>query len=128
MSRGRRFGPGRIRRKLAEMIVAKLAADGLTVRVDPAKLWPAEGWWRTSMVDCWVWDGQIEVLNPPPGIPWSGNGPWKTVQIGSYDRMTDCVRGFSYANEGFSLEFNADAPKSPSERYRALRGNGERPA
>jgi len=107
---------GRVRERLAKIISLRLEADGFQVKVDPEKLWPAEGFWRIdSRADCYRWEGQIEVLDPRGGTTkyYSGGklirdaGKWQTIQIGSYSTMTACLGGVTYFHEGFAIVFDA---------------------
>ncbi len=101
--------PGRIRLKLTDTIIKKFTDDGLEVRVDPSKLWPAEGYWRTSMVDCYAWEGQIELRR-------LGHHKFQTIPIGSYERMSDCAKGFSWRDEHVEIVIFADNPIPISQR------------
>lgn len=99
----KRFGPGRVRRRLAELIAARLTADGMIVRTDPEKLWPAQGYWRTDFrADVYRWEGQIEILR---------HGQWAVTSVASWDPMTDVVRGFDWEWDQFTLEFHAHNPR-----------------
>ena len=75
---------GRIRTKLADKIERQLQADGFSVRVDPADLWPAQGRWRSDVtMDVMPWEGQVELDR--------GFG-YRRMGIGSWETMTDLCR------------------------------------
>jgi hypothetical protein len=94
-------GIGRTRIRLARMIEAKLRDLGHSVRVDPARLDPAQGYWRTdSRADVMRWEGWFEREIEP--------GRWMRQSICSWDTMTDCVRGFEiWQDTGWSWEVGA---------------------
>lgn len=94
---------GRVRLKLADALIDQFAADGIEIRVDPSKLWPAEGFWRTSMIDCYVWEGQIEIKS-------KHSERFQVISIDSYERMTDCAKGLSWQEEGHRIQIFADNP------------------
>lgn len=103
---------GRVREKLATAITQAFANEGVTVRCAPGDLWPAKGIWKNPRMDVMRWEGQIEVLLP--------SGKYMRFSIGSWDRMTDCLKGFAIYQDGFSYEVGAHGDKqlcSPSERY-----------
>ena len=108
----RRFGPGRLRRQLAELLAKRLHADGHKVAFNPEKLWPAQGYWRTSFgADVYRWEGQFEI--------WR-HDKWETVSIGSWSTMTDCSRGFDYDWDGyFAIEVYAKADRTHPALVRA---------
>lgn len=66
------------------MIVAALRKEGVEAAVNPDRLDPARGYWRTDpRADVMRWEGDIRV---------KVNGSWVTLAVGSWDTMTDCVR------------------------------------
>jgi hypothetical protein len=84
----KRFGPGRVRVRLAEMLAARLHADGYTVRFNPETLRPAQGYWRTDFrADVYRWEGSFEIYR---------HEEWTQVMVDSWSTMTDCIRGFDY--------------------------------
>jgi hypothetical protein len=107
------MGAGRVRKRLARMLAERFKADGYEVRIDPEKLWPAEGFWRSdSRADCHRWDGVMEVYDErgPTVTYYTGDGTvkssgkWQPVSLGSYSRMTDCLKGFKYERDGMGIE------------------------
>lgn len=77
---------GRVRIALAERIERELAERGYEVRVDPSKLYPALGRWRTdTSFDVKRWTGSIERRYEP-------TGRWLPFHVSSWDTMSDCVR------------------------------------
>ena len=102
--RRRQYHVGRVRLKLAEKIENELTADGWSVRVDPSKLWPNQGYWRTDhRADCMAWEGQFE-------REFRGN--WQGWTVGSWDTMSSLLRGFTYDVDGWSIELYADQPRT----------------
>ncbi len=56
------------------------------------------------------WEGQMEMLMP--------SGRWMTITVCSWDKMTDCLKGFTMWRDGFAFEVGAVEPGcSPTERY-----------
>lgn len=115
---------GRVRHALAKLLSSELSRDGHLVRVDPEKLWPAEGYWRSDhRADCYRWEGQIEVFDPKaPEVKYYSAGEvvrqreagWRLVQVASYERMSDILkRGFVYSLVGHFLEIDLK-PASPA--------------
>lgn len=102
---------GRLRQQLAKAIVQTFANEGVMVRCDPAKLYPAEGRWRSDFrMDVMRWEGSIEVK--------IDGGGWLRLSIGSWDTMTACVKGFSVWRDGVGFEVAAAEPGcSSAERY-----------
>ena len=95
---------GRVRLKLAEKIVELGAKEGAVVDCDPADLRPAEGYWRTPKADVKRWEGRIGIVTE--------HGKRRTVDISSWDTMTDCCRGMVIEQGNFSgfwgIEVGAD--------------------
>ena len=112
----RRYGlsnhVGGVRKRLAKMIVAALAAEDIEARCDPAKLWPAQGYWRNVQQDVYSWEGQCEVKL---------FGKWQTRSLGSWDRMSSCVKGLTIDGDGFGYEVYADNELPPDKRFNFLR-------
>lgn len=103
MRRRSQFWVGRVRSRLARMVERELTADGWTVRVDPSKLWPNQGYWRIDhRADCMPWNGQFER---------EYSGRWQRWSIGSWDTMTSLLRGFTYDVDGWSIELSANHPR-----------------
>ena len=102
---------GKLRQRLAKAVVQAFADQDVTVQCDPAKLWPAQGRWRTDtrMMDVYRWEGQIEIKR---------DGKWSTMAIESYDTMSACIKGFTLWRDGFSFQIGAVEPGcSPTKRY-----------
>lgn len=99
---------GGVRKKLARMLVKVLADEGIQARCDPKNLWPAQGYWRQVEQDVMSWEGQLEIFV---------HGKWSTRSLGSWDRMTSCVRGFTISPDGFGFEINAIQELAPSQRF-----------
>lgn len=86
---------GRTRQRVAERVAEALRAEGFEMVVDPSSLYPAQGYWRTDIrADVMRWHGSVRVKNPPD---WSNSH--RTINIGSWDTMTDCARGLTIAWE-----------------------------
>lgn len=92
--------PGRVRVKLAKMIVAAMAEKGIEVRVKPEDLWPTTGHYRTSRFSC--------------ADPWQGKcernirGHWLTVMLGAGSTMTEIVKaGVDWTEDGIGFEIYA---------------------
>lgn len=97
---------GRVRKKLAQMIEKALTAEGHSVRVDPKKLWPNQGYWRTDYrADVQPWEGQIEIQFPE-------TGRWHRVGVSSWDKMTDLIKGFTIQDGNRHLHIDLDAENS----------------
>lgn len=97
----KRIGPGRVRLRLARMLAERLTDSGLQARFDPAKLYPAQGYWRTdSRADVYRWEGQFTV---------QVTDHWMTYRVVSWSPMTCCVKGFTYEwVKGLFLEVSAN--------------------
>ncbi len=55
------------------------------------------------------WEGQIEVFQ---------NGKWNVAQISSWDKMANCVKGFTIWREsGWCYEVGARKAKSKEKKY-----------
>lgn len=101
---------GKLRQRLAKAIERAFSDQGVTVRCDPARLWPAQGRWRTDVrMDVMRWEGSFEILQ---------NVVWVKASIQSWDKMSDCIKGFTVWRDGFYYEVGAVEPGcSPTERY-----------
>lgn len=100
---------GKVRQRLAKAITQAFADQNITVKCDPARLWPARGIWKQHHMDVRRWEGQIDV---PIG------GRMQTRTIESWDKMTDCLKGFTIWEDRFAFEVGAvDEKVSPTERY-----------
>lgn len=111
---------GRVRLKLAALIEKELTADGWAVRVDPSKLWPNQGYWRTDhRADCMPWEGQFER---------EFMGRWQGWTVGSWDTMTALLQGFTYDIDGWSIELYADHPRAHPFAARARATAAQREA
>jgi len=109
----RHIGPGRVRRKLAELIVKKLSADGMIVAVNPENLHPNQGYWRTDLrADVMPWVGYVD---------YSVGGKWTKLAIGSWATMTDCLKGFEWERHGGEIKLAALHEK-PAPRSKRLGG------
>jgi hypothetical protein len=105
---------GGVRKRLAKMLKIKLEADGLKdVEVNPSKLWPNLGVWRTNTTgeyDCCTWHGQFE---------HTAHGKRQTGSVESWDRMTTLLRGFYVRRAGFmSYDCVADNEMSIRDRFK----------
>ena len=113
--RRKRVGPGRIRRRLAAMICAKLAEAGLTVRTDPEWLTPNEGFWRCQIhkADVMPWGGSIEVFR---------HDKWQRCSVQSWETMSELIRGFTIDEESYMyFMLFAEKPLAPRIRFRRSR-------
>lgn len=104
---------GGIRQKLAKMIVTALAKDGIEARCEAKNLWPALGYWRQVEQDVYSWEGSCEVRI---------NENWLRKSLGSWDRMSSCVKGLTIYPNGFGFEVAATNEMKPSDRFRKMRG------
>lgn len=102
---------GKLRQRLAKAIERAFADQNVTVQVDPAKLWPAQGRWRTDhRMDVRRWEGQLELM--------LSDGKFSTRTIESWDKMSDCIKGFTIWQDGGGFDVGAIEPGcSPTERY-----------
>jgi hypothetical protein len=105
---------GSVRKRLARKIVAALKEQGIEARCEPQNLRPAQGYWRQIEQDVQAWEGSVETKI---------GDRWSVRSIGSWDRMSDCVKGLSIKRErdGFGLEVSAKEPTDPANRFRILR-------
>lgn len=93
---------GRVRKKLADVLIDAFEAIGKTIRVDPARLRPATGHWRTDIhADVFRWEGQIEMLLED-GVTWM------TFGMNSWDPMSDCIKGLTLSRDGAAFEAHAN--------------------
>lgn len=100
---------GRVRTRLAKAITQAFLDVGITVICEPQKLWPALGYWKDHRRDVMRWEGSISV--------WR-HGKFSSVGICSWEPMSDCLKGFSIWQDGFSYEVGStDEKVAPSERY-----------
>lgn len=101
---------GRVRERLAAAIVQAFADQQVQVRCTGADLHPAQGHWRTDpKVDVMRWHGSLEILR---------HGNWQRAIIESWDKMSNCIKGFTVWQDGGSFELASVEPDcSPSERY-----------
>lgn len=100
---------GGVRKRLAKMIVVALAVEGIEARCKPKDLWPAQGYWRKIEQDVYSWEGQCETKAP--------SGKWMKRSLGSWDRMSTCVRGLTVDGDGFGFEINATNELQASKRF-----------
>lgn len=95
----KRFGPGRVRIKLAEKLALGFAAEGHNVSFNPERLWPASGYWKQNKQDVHRWEGQFDLFI---------HDKWRTAQIASWDTMTDIIKGFQISQDMYlSYEVHA---------------------
>lgn len=111
----KRFGVGRVRRKLAEMIAAQITIPGFSVWMDPEDLIPNTGYWRTDYrADVMPWTGSLNVSS-------DGGLSWKKWNIESWFTMTELIRGFTWDRDGALFELYAmheNPNRHPSARNR----------
>jgi hypothetical protein len=102
---------GKLRQRLAKAIVQAFADQGVTVRCDPAKLYPALGRWRSDFrMDVYRWEGSIELM--------VDGGGWLMFGIQSWNSMSKCIKGFTVWRDGPCFDVGAIEPGcSPTERY-----------
>lgn len=105
---------GGVRKRLAKKIVAALAVDGIKARCEPKDLWPAQGHWRQIEQDVYSWEGYCETMIPE-------TGKWIKRNLGSWDRMSSCVKGLTVDGDGFGFEVYAINELQPSERFKLAR-------
>lgn len=103
---------GGVRVKLAKMIVAALKAQDITARCDPKALWPAYGYWRNVQQDVMSWEGYCEVKS---------FGKWNKRSLGSWDRMSTCIKGLKIDGDGFGYEVYAIHDLAPRKRFGIMR-------
>lgn len=100
---------GGVRKRLAKAITQAFANEGITIICEPENLWPALGVWKQNRMDVMRWEGSIAV--------WR-HGKWQRTTICSWDRMTECLKGFKVYMDNFAFELSAlDEKVSPAERY-----------
>lgn len=112
---------GGVRKKLARMIVSALAKEGVKAVCDPSALWPAQGYWRQVEQDVYSWEGYCEIYVPE-------SRKWLKKSLGSWDRMSSCVKGITIGQEGFGFEVYAVKELSPEKRFKISREMYERKA
>lgn len=103
---------GGVRKRLAKMIVAAFAKEGIEARCEPKDLWPAQGYWRKIEQDVMSWEGYCEVKS---------FGNWSKRSLGSWDRMSSCVKGLTIDGDGFGYEIYATNELEPSKRFNVMR-------
>lgn len=109
----RRIGPGRVRRNLAELIAKTLGAAGMIVAVNPERLHPNQGYWRTDLrADVMPWIGSIDL---------KVGEEWTRLAVGSWATMTDCLKGFEWERHGGEITLVAIHEK-PAPRSKRLGG------
>jgi hypothetical protein len=98
---------GKVRQRLAAKLIKAFAEQGLELRVDPAKLCPAQGAWRTdTRLDVFRWEGWGEVKM---------HDRWQNCSINSWDPMTRCLRGLTIEREAvytFLVSANGPTPQT----------------
>lgn len=97
---------GKVRQRLAAKLVKAFADDyGIALRVDPARLSPAQGVWRTDMrMDVCRWEGWGEI---------KVGERWMNCSIDSWDTMTACLRGLSVDREApYAFMVSANGPST----------------
>lgn len=100
---------GKIRQRLAKAIERAFANEEIIVQCNPANLWPARGIWKQHHMDVHRWEGQIDVMI---------GGRMQTRTIESWDKMTDCLKGFTICEDRFSFDVGAvEGKRSATERY-----------
>lgn len=101
---------GKLRQRLAKAIERAFSDAGISARCEPANLWPSQGIWKQPRMDVFRWEGQIDVIDD--------FGKAQRRSIASWDKMSDCIKGFTMWQDGFSFEVGATEPGcSVSERY-----------
>lgn len=100
---------GGVRKRLAKALIQAFKHAGITILCEPKDFWPALGYWKHNCQDVMRWEGQISI--------WR-HGKFSKRGIGSWDSMTDCLKGFTVWEDGFHIEVGAvDEKVAPSERY-----------
>ncbi|MFA7308395.1 MAG: hypothetical protein WC026_17190 [Hyphomicrobium sp.] len=100
---------GKVRQRLAKAIAQAFSDQGFEVVCEPSRLWPAKGAWKHHSMDVFRWEGHIELRM---------HGKMQTRSIASWDSMTECLKGFTMWQDGFSFEVGAtDDGCSMTERY-----------
>jgi hypothetical protein len=103
---------GSVRKKLAKMIVAEFKMEGIVARCEAKDLWPAQGYWRQIEQDVYSWEGYCEIFE---------HGKWNKHSLGSWDRMSSCIKGLTIDPDGFGFEVHAIHELAPSNRFKACR-------
>ena len=103
---------GGVRKRLAKMIVAALAEQDIEARCEPKDLWPAQGYWRQIEQDVYSWEGCCEVKS---------FGRWMKRSLGSWDRMSSCIKGLTIDVDGFGYEVHATEELVPQKRFKLVR-------
>ena len=101
---------GGTRKRLAKMIVAALAAEGVEARCEPKDLRPAQGYWRQIQQDVYSWEGYCETK--------ARDGKWTKRSLGSWDRMSTCIKGLTIGEDGFGFEIYATNELEPRKRFK----------
>jgi hypothetical protein len=104
---------GKLRQRLAKAIVQAFADKGVTVRLDPKNLYPAQGRWRSDFrMDVMRWEGFLELVIEE-------TGGFLRMSVESWDTMTVCIKGFTlWRGSPGGFEVGAVEPGcSSSERY-----------
>lgn len=101
---------GGVRKRLATSLEKAFRDAGIKIVCNPQNLHPALGYWKQTQQDVMRWEGSVEI--------WR-HGKFSSRGIGSWDSMTDCLRGFSVWEDGFHIEVgaNGDEKVAASERY-----------
>lgn len=106
---------GGVRIRLAKMLVAYLAKEGVEARCEAKNLWPSQGYWRQVEQDVYSWEGCLETKN-------RDNGKWMSRSLGSWDRMSSCVKGLTISGDGgFGFEVHATQELAPVKRFKIAR-------
>jgi hypothetical protein len=100
---------GGVRKKLAKMIVAEFDKLGIKARCEPKHLAPAYGHWRQIEQDVMSWEGHCKVK--------MADGKWSARSLGSWDRMSSCVKGLTISGDGFGYEVCAIHELPPAKRF-----------
>lgn len=108
---------GGVRIKLAKMLVKAFADEGIKARCDPKNLWPAQGYWRQVEQDVMAWEGFIEV--------WR-HDKWQQQSLGSWERMSTCIKGFKLQQDGMTVEVCAKHELPPDKRFAVMRRSAAR--
>lgn len=103
-----------LRQRLAQLLEAELLSEfGIVVCVDPERLYPAQGWYRTAPAsDC---------------VRWTGFGLWKVggaeafgralvVSFDCWETMTACVKAGVTLNRESATAFSVSAATTEERR------------
>lgn len=100
---------GSVRKRLAAKLSAAFKQQhGLDFRVDPERLRPAQGAYRTDVrQDCGRWEGFGEIKHPETGT-------WMNATLDSWDTMSNCLKGLVIQRDrGMAFDVHAKGEIEP---------------